>query len=58
MAEDMHGRVVLSALPEGAYTEPRWIPSYGRGSEDLYPEDLSPADEEYRDRLRALGYIR
>ena len=58
VAEDMPGRVVLAALPEGAYTEPRWIPSYGRGGEDLYPEGLSPAAEEYKDRLRALGYIR
>jgi len=58
VAEDMPGRVVLSALPDGVYANPRSIPSYGRGGEDLLPEDLSPADEEYRDRLRSLGYIR
>jgi predicted AlkP superfamily pyrophosphatase or phosphodiesterase len=58
VAEDMPGRVVLAALPEGAYAEPQWIPSYGEGGEELYPEGLSPADEEYKDRLRALGYIR
>jgi predicted AlkP superfamily pyrophosphatase or phosphodiesterase len=58
VAEDMPGRVILSALPDGAYANPRSIPSYGRGGEDLLPEDLSPADEEYRDRLRSLGYIR
>jgi len=58
VAEDMPGRVVLTALPEGTFTDPQWIPSYGGGGEDLYPDGLSPADEEYKDRLRALGYIR
>jgi hypothetical protein len=58
VAEDMPGRVVLTALPEGSFADPQWIPSYGRGGEDLYPTGLSPADEDYKDRLRALGYIR
>jgi arylsulfatase A-like enzyme len=57
IAEDMPGHVVRSALPEGAYAGPRWIPTYGGGSEDLQHESPSPAEEEYRDRLRALGYI-
>ena len=57
VAEDMPGRVVPTVLPAGAFEEPRWIATYGRGGEGLLPDEPSPADEDYKARLKSLGYI-
>jgi predicted AlkP superfamily phosphohydrolase/phosphomutase len=58
VARDMPGRIVLNALPVGSFETAEWIDSYGDGGQGLQPIELSPGEEDYEARLRALGYIR
>jgi predicted AlkP superfamily phosphohydrolase/phosphomutase len=59
VARDMPGRVVLNALPAGmSVTDNGVVDSYGDGGTAVVPEFLSPGEEDYEARLRALGYIR
>jgi predicted AlkP superfamily phosphohydrolase/phosphomutase len=55
LAEDMPGRPVERLLPAGSTL--RSIASYGDGRTDQLPVERSPAEKEYEERLRSLGYV-
>jgi len=56
VADDMPGRAATQALPDRLGAPPDRIATYGRGDETL-PDELSPAEADYLQRLRALGYV-
>jgi len=58
VARDMPGRPVELLLPPGTtVADLPSVPSYGDGRSATVPDALSPARQEYEERLRSLGYI-
>ena len=57
VADDMPGRVVHELFDGPALWNGARVPSYGDGRDGKVEMVESPADEAYRDRLKALGYI-
>lgn len=54
---DMPGSPVEGLLPPGRATALGRVESWGDGRSGAGPDAVSPAEEEYLDRLRSLGYV-
>jgi arylsulfatase A-like enzyme len=53
LAEDMPGKPIAAVVHATAGS----VPSYGDGRISMQSTETSPADENYVERLRALGYV-
>ncbi len=56
LARDLPGRFMSAAFPEVDASGLAWVDSYGDGRSE-FPALPSPGEEDYEERLRALGYI-
>lgn len=57
VAEEMPGQVIEAVLPADLGERPAPVASYGEGRPEFAPETSSPGEQDYLERLRALGYI-